>query len=69
MIQYAVDHSNTKVTLTTNGTLLNEKKMIKLLDTGINLIDVSIDAFENDTYKKVRVGGDLDITKKCSKNN
>ena len=64
MIQYAVDYSNTKVTLTTNGTLLNEKKMIKLLDTGINLIDVSIDAFENDTYKKVRVGGDLDITKK-----
>ena len=29
--------------------------MIKLLDS-INLIDVSIDAFENDTYKKVRVG-------------
>ncbi len=64
MIQYAVDNSNTKVTLTTNGTLLNEKKMNKLLDTGINLIDVSIDAFENETYKKVRVGGNLNITKK-----
>lgn len=64
MIQYAVDNSNTKVTLTTNGTLLNEKKMSKLLDTGLHMIDVSLDAFKNETYKKVRVGGDLDITKK-----
>tara|TARA_B100000029_G_scaffold315821_1_gene308213 strand:+ start:3935 stop:4888 length:954 start_codon:yes stop_codon:yes gene_type:complete len=64
MIQYAVDNSNTKVTLTTNGTLLNEKKMTKLLDTGLHLIDVSIDAYENETYKKVRVGGDLNVTKK-----
>ena len=64
MIQYAVDNSGTKVTLTTNGTLLNEKKMTKLLDTGIHLIDVSIDAYENKTYEKVRVGGDLNITKK-----
>jgi MoaA/NifB/PqqE/SkfB family radical SAM enzyme len=63
MIQYAVNYSNTKVTLTTNGTLLNEKKMIKLLDTGIHIIDISLDAFENETYKKVRVGGDLNITK------
>ena len=28
MINYAVDHSDTKTTLTTNGTLLNEKKML-----------------------------------------
>ena len=64
MILYAVNNSGTKVTLTTNGTLLNEKRMMKLLDTGLHMIDVSIDAFYNETYKKVRVGGDLDITKK-----
>jgi len=64
MIQYAVDNSKTKITLTTNGTLLNEKKMTKLLDTGLHMIDISIDAFEDDTYKKVRVGGDLKITRK-----
>ena len=64
MIQYAVDNSQTKVTLTTNGTLLNEKKMKKLLSTGLHMIDVSIDAFSNKIYKQVRVGGDLEITKK-----
>ena len=64
MINYAVDHSKTKVTLTTNGTLLNEKKMNRLLDSGIHMIDVSLDAFTNETYKIIRVGGDLVITKK-----
>ena len=28
------------------------------------MIDVSIDAYSNEIYKKVRVGGDLDVTKK-----
>ncbi len=64
MINYAVTNSNTKVTLTTNGTLLNEKKMLKLLDSGIHMIDVSLDAFTDETYKIIRVGGDLNVTKK-----
>ena len=64
MILYAVQNSGTKVTLTTNGTLLNDKKMKRLLDTGLHMIDVSIDAFHNETYKKIRVGGNLDVTKK-----
>lgn len=63
MINYAVTHSKTKVTLTTNGTLLNEKKMMKLLDAGLHMIDVSIDAFSDEVYKTIRVGGDLNITK------
>ena len=29
------------------------------------MIDISIDAFSNEIYKKVRVGGNLDVTKKC----
>ena len=64
MIQYAVDNSLTKVTLTTNGTLLNSKRINKLIETGLHLIDVSIDAYNNDTYKKIRVNGDLDITRR-----
>lgn len=64
MILYAVQNSATKVTLTTNGTLLDERRMKKLLDTGLHMIDISIDAYHNETYKKVRVGGDLEITKK-----
>ena len=38
--------------------------MKKLLDTGLHMIDISVDAFYNETYAKVRVGGNLDITKK-----
>ena len=64
MILYAVQNSGTKVTLTTNGTLLNEKRMKRLLETGLHMIDVSLDAYSNETYKKVRVGGNLDVTKK-----
>ena len=62
MIQDAVENSHTKVTLTTNGTLLNEKRMSKLLETGLHMIDISTDAASNETYKKIRVGGDLNIT-------
>ena len=62
MIQDAVENSKTKVTLTTNGTLLNEKRMYKILKTGLHMIDISTDAYSNETYKKIRVGGDLNIT-------
>ena len=63
MINYAVDHSDTKVTLTTNGTLLNEKKMLRLLNSGLHMIDISIDAVKEETYSKIRVNGDLNKTR------
>lgn len=62
MLKYAVDNSGTKVTLTTNGTLLNEKNIIRLLDTGVDVVDISIDAFSKETYSRVRVNGDLNVT-------
>jgi len=64
MIYDAVNESGTKVTLTTNGTILNEKRIKKLMSTGLHMIDVSLDAYKEDTYKKIRVNGDLKITKK-----
>lgn len=60
----AVQHSSVMVTLTTNGTILNEKRIEKLLASGLHLVDVSIDAFIPETYAKVRVNGDLDVTKR-----
>lgn len=62
MLKYAVDYSGTKVTLTTNGTFLTGDKVEKLLATGVHVVDISIDAFSNGTYSKVRVNGDLNIT-------
>ena len=34
------------------------------MSTGLHMIDVSIDAFKNETYKKIRVNGDLNVTKR-----
>jgi MoaA/NifB/PqqE/SkfB family radical SAM enzyme len=62
MIEYAVSHSGVFVTLTTNGTIMNEKRIQKLLDTGLHMIDISIDAFAPETYTIIRKGK-LDITR------
>ena len=63
MIAYAVERSGTFVTLTTNGTIMNEKRTRRLLDSGIHMIDISIDAYTPETYARIRVGGDLDVTR------
>ena len=62
MIQYSVD-SGTFTTLTTNGTIMNEKRTRKLLDSGIHMIDISLDAFLPETYAKIRVNGNLEVTR------
>lgn len=63
MIEEAVRHSGTFVTLTTNGTIMNEVRTQRLLEAGVHLIDISIDAFHAETYAKIRVNGDLAITR------
>lgn len=63
MLTHAKKDSGVAVTLTTNGMLLNEKRMERLLDTGIDVVDISIDAFSPETYAKIRVNGDLNVTR------
>jgi MoaA/NifB/PqqE/SkfB family radical SAM enzyme len=63
MIEYAIRHSGVYVTLTTNGTIMNEKRTRRLLDSGVHMIDISIDAFKPETYAKIRVNGDLEVTR------
>ena len=63
MIEEAVTRSGVYVTLTTNGTIMNEKRTRKLLDAGVHMIDISIDAHLPETYAKVRVNGDLNVTR------
>jgi MoaA/NifB/PqqE/SkfB family radical SAM enzyme len=63
MLTYAVLHSGTTVTLTTNGTLLNQVRLEKLLATGVNVVDISIDAFNPETYARIRVNGNLEVTR------
>jgi len=63
MIQLAVDHSQTFVTLTTNGKIMNEMRTQRLLESGVHMIDISIDAFNPETYARVRRKGNLEVTK------
>ena len=52
------------INVTTNGRLLNEKRTVALLEAGVNVFDVSLDAFYDETYaKKIRVKGDLNVTR------
>ena len=63
MIETAVKYSGVYVTLTTNGKIMNEKRTQRLLDAGVHMIDISIDAFSPETYSKIRVKGDLSVTR------
>lgn len=63
LLAYAAGNSRTTVTLTTNGTNLSRKRIDKLLGTGVALIDVSIDAYHPETYARIRVNGELAVTR------
>ncbi|MCX7890836.1 MAG: radical SAM protein [Burkholderiales bacterium] len=64
MLEYAVRHSGVFVTLTTNGTIMNEKRVEKLLASGLHMVDISIDAFRPETYAAIRVNGRLETTRR-----
>jgi organic radical activating enzyme len=54
MIEYAIDKTNAKISLTTNGMLLNPN----IAGTGLHMADISIDAASGVVYDKIRRGGD-----------
>jgi len=63
MLEYAVRNSGVTVILTTNGTLMNEERIERLFAAGVGVVDISIDAFAPETYEKIRVNGDLNVTR------
>lgn len=63
MIEYAAKHSGVPINITTNGMLLTEKKAKVLLEAGVDVFDISIDANTPETYAIVRKKGDLNITR------
>lgn len=63
-IKYAVDAGIIDILITTNGTLLTKTMSKKLVDAGLTKINVSLDAITEETYDKIRVGGNLNVTVK-----
>ncbi len=49
------------VDLTTNAMTLTEKRMQRLLEAPIDVIDVSLDAFKKESYEKIRIKGKFDV--------
>ena len=58
-ITYAKNKGIIDIYFSTNGILLNKDISEKLIKSGLTRIQVSIDAFTQQTYDKVRPGGDL----------
>jgi radical SAM protein with 4Fe4S-binding SPASM domain len=56
MIQYAAE-SNVYVSISTNGLLIDEKKIEKVLDNPPDKLIFSIDGLDEETYQNYRVGG------------
>jgi MoaA/NifB/PqqE/SkfB family radical SAM enzyme len=63
LIEEAVRRSGVFVTLTTNGTIMNEKRTTRLLEAGVHMIDISIDAYRPETYAAIRRNGNLNTTR------
>jgi len=64
-IHYAHKKGFIDIMTNTNGSPITARRSQKILDSGLTRIRFSLDAFTDETYKKVRVGAiDLDIVKK-----
>jgi radical SAM protein with 4Fe4S-binding SPASM domain len=57
-IAFAKAHGFMEIYMTTNGVLFTEKKVNAVIDAGVTHILFSIDAATQETYDKVRLGGD-----------
>ena len=58
LMAIAKKHRVFPINLTTNGLAMGEEASRKIIASGIDVVDVSIDAFSEQTYRSVRVGGD-----------
>lgn len=58
-IAFAKAHGFMEIYMTTNGVLFTEEKVRQVIEAGVTHILFSIDAATEETYEKVRVGGDF----------
>jgi radical SAM protein with 4Fe4S-binding SPASM domain len=62
MIAYAKGKGLTDVVLNSNANLMDEKAAQGLIDSRLDAIYIGLDAFSEETYSKVRVGGNYGKT-------
>ncbi|WP_350334055.1 radical SAM/SPASM domain-containing protein [Coralliovum pocilloporae] len=59
MIADLKNRTGIQTNLTTNGLLMTQARAEAYLDAGVDVFDISIDAFKEETYRQVRVNGEL----------
>ena len=59
LVEYAKG-KGAKVGIITNGSLLDDNKIIRLIKAGVEAIEVSVDAMNAEAYAKIRVGLSFD---------
>lgn len=59
MIAYAKARTGLPINLTTNGALLTAPRITALLEAGVDVFDISIDAYTDATYAQIRRRGEL----------
>ncbi len=60
-IDYARSKGIVDVFFNTNATLMTKEKADMILNSGLTRIHFSLDAFTEETYKKVRIGGNFNV--------
>jgi MoaA/NifB/PqqE/SkfB family radical SAM enzyme len=50
-----------RVSVSSNGTLLAERRVKPLLDSGLDELIVAVDGLSQESYRRYRVGGDLEV--------
>lgn len=58
MIFYAKNKGLNDVVINSNANLLDKEAVRRLIDSGLDAIYIGLDAFNPETYRKIRVGGD-----------
>jgi radical SAM protein with 4Fe4S-binding SPASM domain len=59
-ISYAQNHGFLDILMNTNGELLNENISKKIIQSGLTRLMISLDANSQETFKKIRVGGNFE---------
>ena len=64
MLSYAKHKNVAPLNFITNGTLLSEAAARRVLELGVDVVEVSLDALHKSTYEKIRSGSDFDLVMK-----
>lgn len=58
-IKFARNNGVLDIYFSTNGLLLDQNMALELIDSGLTRIQISIDAFSEETYNRIRLGGNM----------